>query len=852
MNDASTSSYENLGFTANPSPWQVINYQIPVPIGDCSAHFLVDTATKKVHRAFLMDGGMNAGMYVAWVQILKGLRFIDLELGNGWKFDSWVVTHWDADHYHGVKDLLLNKDITFTRCKRDGNTVTRSSPNNFASLYFAEDAWLCCGAWDVKAMFNGGGDFLRHFVKENERDRWDQMDTASQRSSEGKRLLRCKWGEELIGLDLFTRSRQFIRKTGQEYKPTYSRRRSKEDCENRLDSDENTADAENTPRFCVVGANGFGIGQPKAVKAGRPTRNETSILALLYWKRQKLCSYYTGGDGYPDVFNGPVQTWFNKTWPNSDVEMVKLDHHGSTRENLGGAHRSAVKSENNPEQEEQPSESESDSEAESNGEEQEGPLTDPENIGLIIEYMEPRKVLVTPGSSHGHPTWDVLAFLRDYFERLSDANGNQSAVRQGLFTTRAAYWFSKEEVTLKDINFNHRLGEAFEGRKRLTVGDGSESIAEEVQNDGEGDETSDEDFDILYALSTDAHDRADGQERWVKAKERYVQYILQQDKNRPRLDRNGKTKYNLWTGKDGNKPNYAAVKKAVNMAIEDQDKENRSREALEREKYMRNPPRKGTEAALKEELWAAHNELIETTDDAQLEGVENFEEICWQPLPALQTEDPHFLIRFEFGDRRENTVLQVFDDSGQFEYVKKAVQVDNGSDQVELQVEPVELQVEPVEQSEAIPTGRLAADDHSPWAKYAYGECAIATMLSEESLKTALESKRGARAKKSSGKNMTEPPKREPENMVFKYYNKRKAAIDGIKELLKMAQADEDMGNDSTAKPRGRPKKPTNSASVVKSSRKANMEVEENATDQPRDQVRTLSEEKPGIIGKTR
>ena len=69
-------------------------------------------------------------------------------------------------------------------------------------------------------------------------------------------------------------------------------------------------------------------------------------------------------------------------------------------------------------------------------------------------------------------------------------------------------------------------------------------------------------------------------------------------------------------------------------------------------------------------------------------------------------------------------------------------------------------------------------------------------MLSDESLKTALESKRGARAKKSSGKNMTEPPKREPENMVFKYYNKRKAAIDGIKELLKMARADEDMGND--------------------------------------------------------
>lgn len=68
------------------------------------------------------------------------------------------------------------------------------------------------------------------------------------------------------------------------------------------------------------------------------------------------------------------------------------------------------------------------------------------------------------------------------------------------------------------------------------------------------------------------------------------------------------------------------------------------------------------------ELVGAFWELIEATDDAQLEGVEDFEEMCWQPLVATETEDPHFLIRFEFGVQRKDTTLKVFDASGQYEY----------------------------------------------------------------------------------------------------------------------------------------------------------------------------------------
>ncbi|OTA01340.1 hypothetical protein A9Z42_0016560 [Trichoderma parareesei] len=321
--------------TANSSPWKVINYQIPVPIGDCSAHFLVEINTNKVRRAFLMDGGTNAGTYVAWVQILKALRFIDLQLGNDWKFDSWVVTHWDADHYSGVKDLLLNEGIKFTRCSGAGKPVTRGISGSFASLYFAEDAWLCCGAWDVEAMFVKGDGFLRHFVRQDKLYIWGRLSTTiptRAAGTEGQSLLRCIWGETLICLDLFTRSYQYHGGTGEEYEYTGHLFES----ERRLESDHHAVAAKNTPRFCVVGANGYGIGQATPFKKEKPSKNETSILALLYWKRQNLCSYYTGGDGNPGIFKGIVKPWFDKTWPDCDVEMVKLDHHGSTRENLGG------------------------------------------------------------------------------------------------------------------------------------------------------------------------------------------------------------------------------------------------------------------------------------------------------------------------------------------------------------------------------------------------------------------------------------------------------------------------------------------------------------------------------------
>ncbi|OPB46581.1 hypothetical protein A0O28_0067030 [Trichoderma guizhouense] len=814
---------------ANPSPWKVVNYQIPVPIGDCSAHFLVDKLTGTVQRAFLMDGGTNAGVYAAWAQILKALRFIDLELGNDWKFDSWVVTHWDEDHFHGVKDLLVNNEIEFTRCNHNGAKVTRGSPGNFASLYFNPKPVLLCGAWDAPVMFKGGSDFLRLFVKDKPSlELWDSLKKEEEKIAEGRTLLRCIWGQVLIGLDLFTRSFYFDRKTGEvDYKASiYSI------------SDGNDPTSKNTPRFCVVGANGYGIGRPDACKL-KPSRNETSILGLLYWPGKEFCSYYTGGDGHPDVFKGPVQEWFRKHWPGGDVEMVKLDHHGSTGENLGKVPRAEdedkkfeeekplPEAENkNFEEEKTPSEAESkkiEEEKAPVGEappelveeneenldtpddleievtnDQEKAMEDAKEIGIVIEYMKPSKVLVTPGTRHGHPTWDVLIILRSYFEKLrkviSSQNSDSKQV-QGLFSTRSVYWFSKDEVSYKDINFNHVLGTVLQKRLEIAEKEEPEMLEEKAKQDPndankgrqdieEEDYDSDPPYDVGTAQIADAPERAKAQNIWAKSKKAYVDYILSQPDSAKYYKKNGDR-------------NWDAINFTMAKEIKKYDQERRQ------EMYDDELLKEGSEEAILYELVGAFWELIEATDDAQLEGVENFEDICWQPLVASAEEDPHFLIRFEFGEERKDTALKVFDANGQHEYEEGSTQSEkketkqNNSERPkgsnkkgsiheeskeQERIHEENSQEENIRRCRKTERGLITKDDHNPWTKHAYSDCDIATMLSAISLNTVADSKMAVRIGGQTGREFT---KGDSTNMIYKYYTKRRNAKAGIEEMIK-------------------------------------------------------------------
>ena len=122
----------------------------------------------------------------------------------------------------------------------------------------------------------------------------------------------------------------------------------------------------NRPCFCVVAANGFGIGKEGPCK-NNPSANETSILSILFWPDRKRCSYYTGGDGFPAVEREWVVPFMKEHDLLKDsVTVLKLDHHGSSGELLGTSSDRITEA--------------------------------------LVTSMRPHRVIVTPGSEYGHPS----------------------------------------------------------------------------------------------------------------------------------------------------------------------------------------------------------------------------------------------------------------------------------------------------------------------------------------------------------------------------------------------------------------------------------------------------------------
>lgn len=128
------------------------------------------------------------------------------------------------------------------------------------------------------------------------------------------------------------------------------------------------------PRFVCLGAGGYCIGQNKAFKV-KPSRNETSILSLLYWPSTNRGSYWTGGDGFPSLTEHLAAKFFKDTGLfHKPIKVVKLDHHGSSREFSNVANTSKISATF---------------------------LAEP--FFTMTVSANPSKIIVTPGDDYGHP-----------------------------------------------------------------------------------------------------------------------------------------------------------------------------------------------------------------------------------------------------------------------------------------------------------------------------------------------------------------------------------------------------------------------------------------------------------------
>ncbi|RBQ66858.1 hypothetical protein FVER14953_13018 [Fusarium verticillioides] len=673
--------------TENSTPeWRVANYQIPVPLGDCSAHFLIERKGvngQQVKKAFLMDGGTNAGGYYAWVQILKGLRHIDLELGTKWKFDNWVVTHWDEDHYRGVRDLL-STDLELFRFvqKGEGDPTGRTPPSTFAKQYFCEEPWLLCGALDRAMFINRKKEldykYLEPFMTHSGLTLHPNpalqglpkksytLDAQTSRSWIEEAGLRCITTQPLVGIDLFTRTRQF----NSDGKPCSA--------ETDIDSTWRNKPAQSTaqPRFCVIGADGYGIGIGDGGRfVKEPSRNETSILAILYWPDNLRCSYYTGGDGSPDMAKGIVKEWLSKHFQRGgQVDLMKLDHHGSTRENLGSKKKPATGT--NTIVAGKPAES----------------ITD-----ILIEYLKPEGLLVTPGTQHGHPTWDVLLAIHRYFSDLGETDG--------LFTTRSFYWLdTNKPASIKNLNFNHNdidymqalyknVYESYNKDEKLITEEGyvSTSDIETIQaayedfyinqylgneHQDEGEETVMNDLTIL-----DQPHRVENQAEFEKMKKRYGY----------RLKREGT-------------PGILTPKGRIDWSKIQEKLTTECRSLLHLEAGNTKLDAAIENSTVGYRLFWAWLTWAEDIEDSVFDGALQYSDVCWQPI--ITGGNPHYLVSFTFTNGGEDKLIEVFTDDGEFQVIK-----DQNTGEVSH-----------------VATG-LVVEQTAPWTRLVYSPLTLATIF---------------------------------------------------------------------------------------------------------------------------
>lgn len=119
------------------SEYGLDSFHIAVGQGDAAIHLLVQlpadpTTQSTVIRACLIDGGNTSGGNHKATYKGVGARGISRTMEhiktkyicpNGLRFDSIVVTHWDADHYKGIVELIRFDIDSQTKTGADPNTL---------------------------------------------------------------------------------------------------------------------------------------------------------------------------------------------------------------------------------------------------------------------------------------------------------------------------------------------------------------------------------------------------------------------------------------------------------------------------------------------------------------------------------------------------------------------------------------------------------------------------------------------------------------------------------------------------------------------------------------------------------
>lgn len=382
----------------------VDTHQIPVPGGDCAIILLLDnppmaqrdindpdfmyyikqplgdTHTDQklgtVLRAVLLDGGHdalggNSSGSLAAQNILKTINDIQVayHIANypgeeGLKFDAWIVTHWDRDHYCGALHLFWDNTPHSVDGVQQRNRFIRYDANGNALTTLYCPTWTTYTLPHSDKKARGHHKILRGTV-ENGATRWSMYlpprdkpraileyaeDDYSRMEFSGDFGKVVANSSDLLGLDFFTGRSFSAHPPGPAYGAINSAYRIRDVCERfrhgfdpdaptyglesySLSADENVK----YPVLLCVGAEGNVMGCKTVPITAGTGDNYVSIMVLLIWIPRipdgpMHVSLFAGGDAHMATEDLVIDFLQGHC-----VEVIKAGHHGartSTSANL--------------------------------------------------------------------------------------------------------------------------------------------------------------------------------------------------------------------------------------------------------------------------------------------------------------------------------------------------------------------------------------------------------------------------------------------------------------------------------------------------------------------------------------
>ena len=469
--------------------FEVHTYQVPVPSGDCAILLLVDNYRGQhgrvlVEKAVLVDGGHDGGHGVFGHNAAARIRdtvgnltqqytfMYDGVVSDQLKFDSWIVTHWDSDHYRGAVVFFL-QDLVQTQTKQqssymkydqNNNPITRLYCPNWSerkvsaskdgepinakphhSILFKDaDTDAAC-----KIFIPTGNQVPSGVLKKNQ-----VYGNANNFRQSGPLCWVVEGADNMLGRDLFSGFSIFEDKgvTGtaawqdetckafpvakaylelfQKFMhndppvlPEYAR-------EYALGVANSTA-----PLLLCIGVGGLVMAAKCRADYNDTPDNFVSIMTMVMWPPRAdgadiSLSLYMGGDS-----TTASERLMAEFVGNRQIKAMKASHHGS---------RTATSQQ-------------------------------------ALSTFRPSTFIISAGSQYGHPTWHILALLASYVHGEINRQPGDRAVQLKTLchTTRFPYYLDKTVLKIKDLNITEYTSNRAEYRKKYYKAAGGLGVGEQ-------------------------------------------------------------------------------------------------------------------------------------------------------------------------------------------------------------------------------------------------------------------------------------------------------------------------------------------------------------------------------------